>query len=43
MSFIRQLCDHVIVLASGKVLAEGQFEDIRANEVVQSAYLGSAI
>ncbi|WP_210239627.1 ABC transporter ATP-binding protein [Mesorhizobium sp. B2-6-1] len=43
MSFIRQVCDHVIVLASGKVLAEGLFEDIRANEVVQSAYLGSAI
>jgi ABC-type branched-subunit amino acid transport system ATPase component len=43
MSFIRQICDHVIVLASGKVLAEGQFEEIRANEVVQSAYLGSSL
>ncbi len=43
MSFIRQICDHVVVLASGKVLAQGRFDEIRANETVQSAYLGSAI
>ena len=43
MSFIRQICDHVVVLASGRVLAEGLFDEIRANETVQSAYLGSAV
>jgi ABC-type branched-subunit amino acid transport system ATPase component len=42
MGFVSRICDHVIVMASGKVLAEGSFEEIRANETVQSAYLGSA-
>jgi ABC-type branched-subunit amino acid transport system ATPase component len=41
MSFISRICDRVIVLASAKVLAEGTFEQVRANETVQSAYLGS--
>jgi ABC-type branched-subunit amino acid transport system ATPase component len=41
MEFVGRLCDQVIVLASGKVLAEGSFEDICRNEFVQSAYLGS--
>jgi ABC-type branched-subunit amino acid transport system ATPase component len=41
MEFVNRLCDHVVVLASGKVLAEGSFNDIRSNEFVQSAYLGS--
>jgi ABC-type branched-subunit amino acid transport system ATPase component len=41
MEFVSRLCDHVIVLAAGKVLAEGSFDDIRNNEFVQSAYLGS--
>jgi ABC-type branched-subunit amino acid transport system ATPase component len=43
MSFIRQICDRVVVLASGKVIAEGTFDEIRANETVQSAYLGSSL
>ena len=43
MSFIRQICDHVIVLAAGKVIAEGAFDEIRQNETVQLAYLGSAL
>jgi ABC-type branched-subunit amino acid transport system ATPase component len=43
MNFVRQICDHVIVLASGKVIAEGSFEQIRANEQVQLAYLGSSL
>jgi ABC-type branched-subunit amino acid transport system ATPase component len=42
MGFIGRLCDHVIVMDCGKVLAEGRFEDIRGNEAVQLAYLGSA-
>jgi ABC-type branched-subunit amino acid transport system ATPase component len=41
MEFISRICDRVIVLAAAKVLAEGPFEDIRSNEFVQSAYLGS--
>jgi ABC-type branched-subunit amino acid transport system ATPase component len=41
MSFISRICDHVIVLAAAKVLAEGSFQDVRRNEAVQSAYLGS--
>ncbi len=40
MSFIGRICDHVIVMGAGSVLAEGSFEEIRANEAVQSAYLG---
>jgi ABC-type branched-subunit amino acid transport system ATPase component len=43
MGFIRQICDHVIVLASGKVIAEGSFDEIRANETVQSAYFGNSL
>lgn len=43
MNFIRQICDHVIVLATGKVIAEGSFEEVRANEGVQSAYFGSSL
>jgi ABC-type branched-subunit amino acid transport system ATPase component len=43
MEFVRRICDHVIVMASGKVLAEGLFDDVRKNEIVQSAYLGSMV
>jgi ABC-type branched-subunit amino acid transport system ATPase component len=43
MNFIRQICDHVIVLAAGKVIAEGEFDEIRKNETVQLAYLGSSL
>jgi len=43
MSFIRQICDHVVVLAAGKVIAEGSFEEVRANETVQAAYFGSSL
>ena len=37
---ISELCDPVIVLAEGRVLAEGKASDIRANEQVIEAYLG---
>ena len=40
MDTIAQLCDHVIVLAEGKNLAEGSFEALSRNEVVQEAYMG---
>jgi ABC-type branched-subunit amino acid transport system ATPase component len=40
MEFVGRLCDQVIVLAAGKVLAEGSFDDVCGNEFVQTAYLG---
>ncbi|MDH3265102.1 MAG: ABC transporter ATP-binding protein [Paracoccaceae bacterium] len=40
MEFIGKLCDPVIVMAEGKVLAEGTSEEIMANEAVIEAYLG---
>ena len=41
MGMIAELCDHVVVLAEGKRLAEGKFDAVRADERVQTAYLGS--
>jgi len=40
MSVIRELCDHVIVLNAGGVLAEGGVEDALSNPSVVEAYLG---
>ena len=40
MDFIARLCDPVIVMAEGAVLAEGSPDDILANEQVIEAYLG---
>jgi branched-chain amino acid transport system ATP-binding protein len=40
MEFVMSLCTRVIVLAEGKVLAEGCPGDIRANPAVLEAYLG---
>ena len=39
-SFISRLCDPVIVLSEGKVLAEGSADEIRRNDQVVEAYLG---
>lgn len=41
MEFIAKLCDPVIVMAEGKVLAEGTIDEIKANEHVVEAYLGT--
>jgi ABC-type branched-subunit amino acid transport system ATPase component len=41
MGVVERLCDHVIVMAQGKVLAEGSFADIRADARVIEAYLGA--
>ena len=41
MDFIGKLCDPVICLAEGRVLAEGTFDEIKANERVIAAYLGA--
>jgi branched-chain amino acid transport system ATP-binding protein len=43
MDFIGKLCDPVIVMAEGKVLAEGTIEEIKANEQVIEAYLGTGL
>ncbi len=43
LDFIARLCDPVIVMAEGKVLAEGSIEEIRADERVIEAYLGTGM
>ncbi|MDF0594906.1 ABC transporter ATP-binding protein [Psychromarinibacter halotolerans] len=43
MDFIGRLCDPVIVMAEGRVLAEGKIEEIKANEQVIEAYLGTGL
>ena len=40
IEFISKLCSKVIVMSEGKILTEGQIEDIKKNEEVISAYLG---
>ena len=39
LGFISRICDHVIVLAEGRVLAEGTPDEIRRNPDVAAAYL----
>ncbi len=41
MDFIGKLCDPVICMAEGKVLATGTLAEIKANEQVIEAYLGT--
>lgn len=41
MDFIRRLCDPVIVMAEGKVLARGSAENVMNDERVIEAYLGA--
>ena len=43
MEFIGKLCDPVICMAEGKVLAEGTLDEIKANERVIEAYLGTGL
>ncbi|MEO9827015.1 MAG: ABC transporter ATP-binding protein [Paracoccaceae bacterium] len=43
MDFIGRLCDPVICMAEGKVLAEGSLDEIKANEAVIEAYLGTGL
>ena len=42
ISAVMKLSDHIVVLAEGSVIAEGNSDDIRANEKVVSAYLGKS-
>ena len=43
MDFIGKICDPVICMAEGRVLAEGTLEEIKANEHVIEAYLGTGL
>lgn len=43
MDFIARLCDPVIVMASGSVLAEGKADEIMQNDAVIEAYLGTGL
>jgi len=43
MDFISKLCSPVVVMAEGKILAEGSAEYIKTNEEVIEAYLGKGL
>lgn len=43
MDFIASLCDPVIVMAEGHVLFEGTVDEVKTNEQVIEAYLGTGI
>lgn len=41
MDFIARMCDPVIVMAEGKLLTQGTVEEVKSNEEVIEAYLGT--
>jgi len=43
MDFISRLCDPVICMAEGAVLAEGSADEVKNNEEVIEAYLGRGL
>jgi len=43
MDFIGRICDPVICMAEGRVLAQGTLDEIKANEQVIEAYLGTGL
>lgn len=43
MDFIGRLCDPVIVMAEGHVMAQGTIDEIKANDEVIEAYLGTGL
>lgn len=40
MDLVARLCDPVVVMANGSVIAQGDFDSIRSNQQVIDAYLG---
>jgi ABC-type branched-subunit amino acid transport system ATPase component len=40
MDIVARLCDHVVVMAEGRHLREGTFEEVATDEAVQEAYMG---
>lgn len=42
LELISRLCDPVVCLADGRVIAQGTMEEVRANDMVRSAYLGDS-
>ena len=40
MEFVMSLCSRILVLAEGRVIAEGAPQEIRNNTAVMEAYLG---
>ncbi|MEL6361576.1 MAG: ABC transporter ATP-binding protein [Pseudomonadota bacterium] len=43
MEFITRLCDPVVCMAEGKVLAQGTADEVKKNEQVIDAYLGTGL
>lgn len=43
MDLIAQLCHPVVVMVEGSVLMSGTMEEVRANQLVQEAYLGGSV
>ncbi|MAJ43101.1 MAG: ABC transporter ATP-binding protein, partial [Oceanospirillales bacterium TMED91] len=43
MEFVARLCDPVICMAEGAVLAEGTIDEVKNNEQVIEAYLGAGL
>ncbi len=41
MHFIKELCEHVVVLNFGEKIAEGTLKDVSSAKVVREAYLGN--
>lgn len=42
LDLVGELCDRIVVMAQGSVLAEGTMAEVRQHPQVQAAYLGSA-
>jgi branched-chain amino acid transport system ATP-binding protein len=40
MELVREICDRIIVMDFGEIVAQGTFEEIAGNTDVQQAYLG---
>ena len=43
MEFITRMCDPVIVMAEGRLLAQGTAKEVKSNEEVIEAYLGTGL